>query len=49
MRIAPETIENAAQELYIRALKELPPDIKLGFSSLAARETGATAKAVLGR
>ena len=48
MRIAPETIENAAKELYIRALKELPPDIKRGFSMLAARETGATAKAVLG-
>jgi tartrate/fumarate subfamily iron-sulfur-dependent hydro-lyase alpha chain len=48
MRIAPETIENAAKELYIRALKELPPDIKRGFNTLAARETGATARAVLG-
>ena len=48
MRIGPETIEDAAKELYIRALKELPPDIKRGFSMLAARETGATAKAVLG-
>ena len=26
----------------------LPPDIKRGFDALAARETGATAKAVLG-
>jgi fumarate hydratase subunit alpha/L(+)-tartrate dehydratase alpha subunit len=48
MRIAPEAIEAAAKELYIRALKELPPDIKRGFETLAARETGATAKAVLG-
>jgi tartrate/fumarate subfamily iron-sulfur-dependent hydro-lyase alpha chain len=48
MRIAPETIETAAKELYIRALKALPPDIKRGFDALAARETDATAKAVLG-
>jgi tartrate/fumarate subfamily iron-sulfur-dependent hydro-lyase alpha chain len=48
MRIAPERIEDAAKELYIRALKDLPPDIKRGFDALAARETGATAKAVLG-
>ena len=48
MRIARERIEDAAKELYIRALKDLPPDIKRGFDALAARETGATAKAVLG-
>jgi tartrate/fumarate subfamily iron-sulfur-dependent hydro-lyase alpha chain len=48
MRIAPERIEDAAKELYLRALKNLPPDIKRGFDALAARETGATAKAVLG-
>jgi fumarate hydratase subunit alpha/L(+)-tartrate dehydratase alpha subunit len=48
MRIAPERIEGAAKELYLRALKDLPPDIKRGFAVLAARETGATAKAVLG-
>ena len=48
MRIAPERIEDAAKELYLRALKDLPPDIKRGFATLAARETGATAKAVLG-
>ena len=48
MRIAPERIEDAAKELYVRALKDLPPDIKRGFDALAARETGATAKAVLG-
>ena len=48
MRIPTEAIEAAAKELYIRALKQLPPDIKRGFDALAARETGATAKAVLG-
>jgi len=48
MQIAAERIENAAKELYVRALKDLPPDIKRGFDALVARETGATAKAVLG-
>ena len=48
MRIEPQAIESAAKELYIRALKILPDDIKQGFASLAARETGATAKQVLG-
>jgi fumarate hydratase subunit alpha/L(+)-tartrate dehydratase alpha subunit len=48
MHIANDTIEEAAKELYIRALKDLPPDVKRGFDALAARETGATAKAVLG-
>ncbi len=48
MHIAPERIEDAAKELYVRALRDLPPDIKRGFAGLAARETGATAKAVLG-
>ena len=46
--IAAERIEGVARDLYLRALKELPPDIKRGFATLAARETGATAKAVLG-
>jgi len=48
MHIAPERIEDAARALYIRALKVLPPDIRQGFAGLAARETDATAKAVLG-
>jgi fumarate hydratase subunit alpha/L(+)-tartrate dehydratase alpha subunit len=48
MRIAVNRIEDAAKELYLRALKDLPPDIKRGFDALAARETGTTAKAVLG-
>jgi tartrate/fumarate subfamily iron-sulfur-dependent hydro-lyase alpha chain len=48
MRVDPRAIEEAAKELYIRALKVLPPDIKRGFDALAARETDATAKRLLG-
>ena len=48
MRIDPRTIEDAAKELYIRALKILPDDVKQGFATLAARETVATARDVLG-
>ena len=48
MKLDPQQIEDAAKELYIRALKLLPPDIKAGFSGLAARETDATAQGVLG-
>ena len=39
MRIAPNRIEEAAKELYLRALRDLPPDIKRGFATLAARVT----------
>ena len=48
MRIDPANVEEAARELYIRALKVLPPDVKAGFDRLARRETDATAKGVLG-
>ena len=48
MRITPDAIEAAARELYLRALKQLPPDVKRAFAGLAAAETGATARAVLG-
>ena len=48
MRIDPRAVEEAAKELYIRALKHLPPDIKTGMAALDARETDATAKRVLG-
>ncbi len=40
-------VEDAARELYIRALKILPPDIKQGFARLDAGETDHTAKSVL--
>jgi fumarate hydratase subunit alpha len=48
MKIEPGQIEEAAKELYIRALKLLPPDIKQGLDALARSETDATAKSVLG-
>jgi tartrate/fumarate subfamily iron-sulfur-dependent hydro-lyase alpha chain len=41
-------VEEAARELYIRALKRLPPDVKSGLAALDARERDATAKRVLG-
>jgi len=41
-------VEQAAKELYIRALKILPPDIKRGFDRLAASEGDSTARSVLG-
>jgi fumarate hydratase subunit alpha/L(+)-tartrate dehydratase alpha subunit len=48
MRIDPAQVEDVARELYIRALKILPPDVKEGFARLAAAETDATARKVLG-
>ena len=48
MKIEPVQVEEAARELYIRALKMLPPDIKAGFARLDKSETDATAKNVLG-
>src|SRR5215475_2756040 len=48
MRIDPRVIEEAAKELYIRALKILPDDVKRGFDALATHETSPTARDVLG-
>jgi fumarate hydratase subunit alpha/L(+)-tartrate dehydratase alpha subunit len=48
LRVDPRQVEDVARELYIRALKILPPDIKQGFERLAGTETDATAKRVLG-
>jgi len=48
MHIDPQTIEQAARDLYIRALKILPDDVKQGFALLADRETVPTAREVLG-
>ena len=47
MKIDPRAIEDAAKELYIRALKMLPPDIKSGFGRLQQSETGSTARQML--
>jgi fumarate hydratase subunit alpha/L(+)-tartrate dehydratase alpha subunit len=41
-------VEAAAKELYIRALKRLPPDVKRGFDELARNERDAGAKRILG-
>jgi fumarate hydratase subunit alpha/L(+)-tartrate dehydratase alpha subunit len=43
-----QQVEDAAKELYIRALKLLPPDLKQGFDRLVAGETDAGAKRTLG-
>ena len=48
MKVDPRQIEEAAKELYIRALKQLPPDIKQGFDALARGERDAGAKRMLG-
>jgi fumarate hydratase subunit alpha len=47
LRIDPAIVEDVARELYIRALKILPPDIKAGFERITASETNATARTVL--
>jgi hydro-lyases, Fe-S type, tartrate/fumarate subfamily, alpha region len=47
MKVEPKQVEDVAAELYIRALKMLPPDIKEGFERLTRTETDATAKTVL--
>jgi fumarate hydratase subunit alpha/L(+)-tartrate dehydratase alpha subunit len=48
MNIDPQAVEEAAKALYIRALKVLPPDVKAGLAMLEQRETGTTARQVLG-
>ncbi len=48
MNIDLKQIEDASKEIYIRALKILPPDIKEGFKRLDAAETNPTGKAILG-
>jgi tartrate/fumarate subfamily iron-sulfur-dependent hydro-lyase alpha chain len=48
MKVELKQVEEACKELYIRALKVLPPDIKQGFARLDKDETDATGKAILG-
>lgn len=48
MKVDTRQVEEACKELYIRALKMLPPDIKQGFQKLDSCETNATGKAILG-
>ncbi len=47
MQIDLKEVENAACDLYIRALKILPDDIKAGFGRLASGESDGTAQGVL--
>jgi fumarate hydratase subunit alpha/L(+)-tartrate dehydratase alpha subunit len=47
MEIDLQQVENAARDLYIRALKVLPDDVKSGFDRLMGSETDNTAKGVL--
>jgi len=48
MKVDLAQVEEAAKELYIRALKQLPPDVKRGFDALAAKESDTGAKRMLG-
>ena len=48
MKIDSRQVEEAAKELYIRALKQLPPDIKSGFAALAKQESDPRAQRVIG-
>ncbi len=48
MKVDLAQVEEAAKELYIRALKQLPPDVKQGFGALERKETDALAKGMLG-
>ena len=48
MKVDPAQVETVARELYIRALKLLPPDVKQGFDALAQRESDPGAQRMLG-
>ncbi len=47
MKIDLPAVEEAAKQLYIRALKVLPPDIKGGFARLTETETAPRAQGIL--
>jgi fumarate hydratase subunit alpha/L(+)-tartrate dehydratase alpha subunit len=47
LNVDSRAVEDAAKELYIRALKVLPPDVKQGFERLTQSETRGIAKSVL--
>jgi fumarate hydratase subunit alpha/L(+)-tartrate dehydratase alpha subunit len=47
MNINLQAVEDASKELYIRALKVLPPDIKGGFARLTETETAYRAQTIL--
>ena len=47
MKLDPQLVEEVAKELYIRALKQLPPDIKSGFQHLQKSESNERAQVIL--
>jgi len=47
MNIDLDQVEDVARELYIRALKILPPDVKDGFERLRSTETSTQGKGIL--
>src|SRR5918911_1079756 len=47
MQLDPKEVEEVSKDLYVRALKTLPPDIKAGFERLMRRETDATGRTIL--
>ena len=47
MKLDLGAVEEASKELYIRALKLLPPDVKEGIEKLSAAETSPVARRVL--
>ena len=48
MQVDLEAVEEVAKELYIRAVKILPDDVKQGFERLVRSETDARAQQILG-
>ena len=48
MELNLQHVEDACKELYIRALKLLPDDIKEGINDLKRKERDARAQVVLG-
>ncbi|TAM88317.1 MAG: fumarate hydratase [Candidimonas sp.] len=48
MKVDLQAVEDTAKDLYIRALKVLPPDIKEGFRRLLLGEQSSRAKQMLG-
>jgi tartrate/fumarate subfamily iron-sulfur-dependent hydro-lyase alpha chain len=47
MKVDLAAVEETAKQLYIRALKVLPPDVEDGFARLSREETGSGARSVL--
>ena len=47
MRVDLATVEEVAKDLYIRAVKILPDDVKRGFERLSRSETNPRARQML--